>query len=157
MDQPTSPKIPFPPPLIFVVGFGIGWFIARRWSLELLSGHLRTISVTLGWILILLGLAMMLTGLIVFANARTGIMPNLSARRLLTNGPYRLSRNPMYVGLTIAYTGGVLLTNIAWCLFILIIVLIVFDKVIVPREEKYLSAEFGESYLQYCKQVRRWL
>jgi protein-S-isoprenylcysteine O-methyltransferase Ste14 len=157
MDQPTSPKIPFPPPLIFVVGFGIGWLIAKRWSLELLSGNLRTIGVPLGWISILLGLAMMLTGLIIFARARTGIMPNHSAERLLTNGPYRLSRNPMYVGLTIAYAGGVLLTNIAWCLFILIVVLILFDKVIIPREEKYLAVEFGEPYLQYCKQVRRWL
>ena len=157
MIQTTSPQMPFPPPLIYVVGFAVGWFLARTWPFELLSVNLRPIGVVLGWILIAAGLAMMTTGLLAFAAARTAIMPNLPAARLLTTGPYRLSRNPMYVGLTIAYVGGILLTNIAWCLFTLIAVLVVFDKAVIPREERYPNAAFGASYVQYCKQVRRWL
>jgi protein-S-isoprenylcysteine O-methyltransferase Ste14 len=99
----------------------------------------------------------MVGGLITFAFARTAVMPTLPARRLLTTGLYRHSRNPMYVGLTIAYVGGILLTNIAWTVFILIGVLVAFERVIVPREERYLRDEFGDLYDQYCQQVRRWL
>jgi protein-S-isoprenylcysteine O-methyltransferase Ste14 len=115
------------------------------------------IGLPLGWTLILAGLAIMVAGLMAFAFARTAVMPTLPAERLLTTGLYRYSRNPMYIGLTIAYVGGILLTNIAWCMFVLIGVLIVFDRVIVPREERYLRAEFGDLYDQYCKRVRRWL
>jgi protein-S-isoprenylcysteine O-methyltransferase Ste14 len=113
--------------------------------------------VFLGWTLILAGLGVMIAGLVAFAFGRTAVMPNLPAARLLTTGPYRFSRNPMYVGLTIAYFGGILLTNIAWCLFILIVVLIAFDKAVIPREDRYLHAEFGDRYDQYCREVRRWL
>lgn len=149
--------MPFPPPLIYVVGFGLGWFLSRTWTLELLPASYRAFGVIPGWILILAGLAVMLTGVLTFLRARTAIMPNQPAARLLTTGPYRFSRNPMYVGLTIAFIGGILLTNIAWCLFILIIVLVVFDTVIIPREERYLAGAFGESYEQYCRQARRWV
>ena len=156
MTKIASPRIPFPPPSIFVFGFGIGWYIARYFPFRLLSQKYRETEMIFGWILILIGFGIMFTALIAFILARTAIMPNLPAKRLLTSGPYRLSRNPMYVGLTIAYVGGILLTNIGWCLLILIVVLIVFEKVIIPHEERYLQSAFGEVYSEYANRVRRW-
>lgn len=157
MANTTSPKIPFPPPLLFVGGFALGWYLDRTWPVDLLPPDLRTIGVLGGWTLILAGLVIMVGGLITFAFARTAVMPTLPARRLMTTGLYRYSRNPMYVGLTIAYAGGILLTNIAWSALILVGVLVAFDRLIVPRKERYLRAEFGDLYEQYCQQVRRWL
>ena len=157
MNHQTSPKMPFPPPLLYIGGFGIGWLIARIWPLDIVSDNFRVVGEVLGWILIVAGLLIMIIGLYSFAIARTSIMPNLTAARLITTGPYRFSRNPMYAGWTVAYIGCILLTNFIWCIFTLAIVLVVFDKIIIPREEEYLKAKFGESYPRYCKQVRRWL
>jgi protein-S-isoprenylcysteine O-methyltransferase Ste14 len=63
----------------------------------------------------------------------------------------------MYVGLFIAYTGGVLITTNPWCLIILPIVVVTVHVFIIPKEEEYLEKEFGESYRDYRVKVRRWL
>jgi protein-S-isoprenylcysteine O-methyltransferase Ste14 len=157
MNQQKSPKMPFSPPLLYIGGFGVGWLIAQILPLDIVSGNFRVIGLVLSWILIAVGLLIMIIGLYSFAKARTSIIPNLTATQLLTTGPYGFSRNPLYAGWTLTYIGGALLTNIAWCMFTLVIVLVVFDKVIIPCEEEYLKVKFGESYQRYCKQVRRWL
>jgi protein-S-isoprenylcysteine O-methyltransferase Ste14 len=99
----------------------------------------------------------MLSGMFFFMQARTAVMPNRSASALVTAGPYRFSRNPMYVGLTGAYVGGVLLTNNAWCLIMLPVVLSLIHCFVIRREELYLEAEFGKLFLSYRARVRRWL
>lgn len=153
----TSPRIPFPPPLLFVMGFAGGWLLDRSVSFSLLPVQLRAVFLVCGWLLIGGGIALMLSGLFSFFRARTAVMPNRSASALVTTGPYRFSRNPMYVGLTTAYIGGVFLTNSAWCLILLPVVLFLIHVFVIRREERYLEVAFGESFLNYCARVRRWL
>jgi protein-S-isoprenylcysteine O-methyltransferase Ste14 len=104
-----------------------------------------------------LALLMLTVALITFLRHRTGIYPNQPATVIVRSGLYRFSRNPMYVALAILYVGIVLLTNLLWPLLLLPLVLLVLQKAVIAREERYLKEAFGESYEQYCRQVRRWI
>ncbi len=156
MNIEASKKTP-PPPLLYLGGFGIGWLIDRILPLSIVSDNLKSVEVVIGGTLIVTGLFIMITGLYTFKKAHTSITPNLKTKQLITTGPYRFSRNPLYTGWAVTYIGVLLVMNIIWCIFTLAIIMVIFNKVIIPREEEYLRNEFGESYLLYSKQVRRWL
>jgi protein-S-isoprenylcysteine O-methyltransferase Ste14 len=98
----------------------------------------------------------MYTGIATFARARTAIYPNQPARALVTTGPYRFSRNPMYLGLTAAYFGLALVLNWAWPLVLLPVVLGALSALVIDREERHLASSFGTAYTEYRRHVRRW-
>ena len=85
------------------------------------------------------------------------MLPNQPASRLVTTGLYARSRNPMYVGLTLAYVGLALLTDRGWPLVFLLLVLVALHGLVIRREERYLSAAFPGEYAAYRQRVRRWL
>jgi protein-S-isoprenylcysteine O-methyltransferase Ste14 len=99
----------------------------------------------------------MLWGLATFARARTPIIPDRPARQLVSHGPYRISRNPMYLGLTSLYTGLALVLNLAWPLVLLPVVLLTLTATVIVHEERHLRAAFGATYEDYCRRVRRWI
>ena len=76
---------------------------------------------------------------------------------LITDGPYRFSRNPSYVSLTLLYVGLGIILNNAWALLLVIPVLLVMHFGVVLREERHLEAVFGDEYVRYKSTVRRWL
>jgi protein-S-isoprenylcysteine O-methyltransferase Ste14 len=76
---------------------------------------------------------------------------------LVTSGPYRFSRNPMYVGLSALYLGLALLFNVAWPLALFPVVVMALFRLVIRREERYLAEAFGETYALYAQRVRRWL
>jgi protein-S-isoprenylcysteine O-methyltransferase Ste14 len=76
---------------------------------------------------------------------------------LVTEGPFRYSRNPSYVALTLLYVGVALLINALWILLLVVPALVVLRYGVIAREEAYLTRKFGEAYRQYTTQVRRWL
>jgi hypothetical protein len=77
--------------------------------------------------------------------------------RLITDGPYRFSRNPGYVSLTMLYLGlGILLDN-GWVLILVVPVLVVMDRWVIRREDRHLEARFGDDFRRYRARVRRWL
>lgn len=156
MNDPASrPGVPFPPPLPFVVAFGLGWLL-QRWRPLALFGD-AAITEGAGWTLLLLGLLLMFVGMGTFLRAGTAVIPFRAASRLVTWGPYRFTRNPMYAGFTIAYLGGVLLMNSVWPLLFLPLAIIVLSRLVIEREERHLLALFGEEYAAYRRQVRRWI
>jgi len=85
------------------------------------------------------------------------MIPNRPATRLVTWGPYRLSRNPMYLALSILYLGVSILVNTSWPVFFLPVALASLYLLVIRREERYLSAAFGREYELYRSTVRRWL
>ncbi len=87
----------------------------------------------------------------------TPFNPARAAQALVTDGPYRVTRNPMYLGMACAYAGAALVTGALWSLALLPLVLLVIDRAIIPREEKHLAASFGAEYERYRRRVRRWL
>lgn len=112
----------------------------------------------------LIGLLIMITNLVIglpavrsmFA-ARTSPNPARPTTALVHSGPYRFSRNPMYIGLTLLYTGLMVIFRLPWGLVLLpIVIWLITNWVIVP-EEKYLEQKFGEEYSSYKSAVRRWI
>ncbi len=151
-----GPGISFPPPLLFVGGFLIGWLIGRIWPLWA-AGAANPIIEVAGAVIAGAGLAIAAWAMSTFALSGTAIMPNRAANTLVTHGPYRYSRNPMYVAMTLLYIGLALTTRIWWALPILPVVLVVLSRAIIAREERYLGNVFGEAYVQYMQRVRRWI
>ncbi len=92
-----------------------------------------------------------------FHRAGTGIPTWQAARRLVMRGPYAISRNPMYLGVSAAYAGLALALANPWALALLVPVLVVMDRFVIAREEPYLAARFGQPYRDYLARVRRWL
>lgn len=156
-ELPRTPGVHFPPPFVFVAAFLIGMAL-DRWVMELRFGDAsRPVLVPAGWLLIALGLGVMLWAIWTFTRARTSVLPFRRATAMVTSGPYRFSRNPMYVGLTLLYLGLSLLTGMAWPLVMLPLALWALTVLVIRREERYLAAEFGVEYAAYRERVHRWL
>lgn len=143
-----------PPPLIFLatllVGLALGW----RWptpALAPLGGYL------LGGGLALLAVLLAGTCIRCFLKAGTTADPYTLTSTIVRHGPYRFSRNPMYLSLCLLQTGiGVALGNL-WLPAMLPLALLIVRYGVVAREEAYLARKFGEEYLAYTRQVRRWI
>jgi protein-S-isoprenylcysteine O-methyltransferase Ste14 len=106
----------------------------------------------LGWPLLLIGI-----WLVAWAVAAVKAVDIQKPTKLITAGPYAISRNPMYIAWTIIYLAAAILVN-TWWLIILLPVLILFTHYFVVRhEERKLELQFGEQYRQYCARVRRYL
>ena len=156
MQPPRHSGVNYPPPLIYVAGFAAGWAL-HRWrpwpimadgSWPLLAGAAAGI---LAWFVLFLG------ALMAFRRVRTTLIPNRPAAALATGGPYRLTRNPMYVSLVALYAGLTFILNDVWPLIVLPAVIVVVDRAVIAREERYLSQAFPDEYPAYCTRVRRWL
>lgn len=95
--------------------------------------------------------------LIIFREARTTTTPGESSKKLVISGPYRFSRNPMYVSLIMVYLGVAGLLAQLWPVLFLPLMLIYLNKAVIPLEEKILTDDFGDEYKTYCSKVKRWL
>ena len=76
---------------------------------------------------------------------------------MVTQGPFRYTRNPAYLSMTIIYTGISSLVNALWAILLLPVALLVIQRGVIEREERYLERKFGEEYIRYKAQVRRWI
>ena len=92
-----------------------------------------------------------------FRRAGTPVDPGSPTRALVTDGPYRVSRNPGYLGLTALYVAIALLASALWVLVPLPVVLAVMQRGVIEREERYLERLFGDEYLRFKARRRRWL
>ncbi len=89
--------------------------------------------------------------------ARTSLNPAHPTTALVESGPYRFTRNPMYIGLTLLYTGLVIFFQLPWGLVLVPAVIWLITNLVIKPEEKYLEARFGKQYMEYKDRVRRWL
>jgi protein-S-isoprenylcysteine O-methyltransferase Ste14 len=151
-----SPAVRFPPPLLFVSGLVAGWLLGRFVRPLPLAGDGYRLD-TAGTVCMVLGVGLGAWGMITFRRAHTAIVPLYPASRIVTSGPYRFTRNPMYTGLTLAYVGLSLYMNSGWPLLALPIVLALLVRLVVRREEAYLRSAFPDEYVAYQARVRRWL
>lgn len=114
-------------------------------------------AIITGGILLAIGIYICWSAVSFFRRHGTNLMPNTRASDLVMTGPFRYSRNPMYVALFLQYIGVALLTHSVWAFLLLPAVWAFVRFEVIGREEKYLTAEFGETYTNYKAQVRRWL
>jgi protein-S-isoprenylcysteine O-methyltransferase Ste14 len=89
--------------------------------------------------------------------AGTNVRPDQPMLAIVTDGPFRFTRDPMYMATTGLYSAVTLLVNTLWPLVLLAPLLVLLDGGVVRREERYLEAKFGDPYRAYQARVRRWL
>jgi protein-S-isoprenylcysteine O-methyltransferase Ste14 len=143
-----------PPPLYYAVGLAGGMAINGVIGLPL-GG--RAATAVAGAAVAAFGLALAFAGVAAVIRHRTTIVPHHPVATLLTGGAYRLSRNPMYTGLAIAYLGLALLFGSWWPLALWPLVIVAVRQLVIRPEEQYLTQRFGQTYTDYQSRVRRWL
>ena len=145
------------PPLYFIGGFLIGLIIHAYKPIQLFPDGSTVYGTRGGWIVLAIGLIVAHTGLFTFILAGTPWLPFSPATKLVTQGFYRMTRNPMYLGLTIAYVGLAAVLDTAWPLILLPLVLWGLISTVIVKEEQYLEQRFGDEYRAYKQRVRRWI
>ena len=143
-----------PPPLIYLGALVLGLLLNRRFPVPFLP---RTIARSLGWPLLSTGVLLLGWFSRTMRHAGTPASPYKPASYIVTEGPFRYSRNPAYLSMTMIYTGIASLTNALWAIVLLPVALLGIQRGVIEREERYLERRFGEEYLSYKAQVRRWI
>ncbi len=150
-------RVLLPPPLLFAAGFLAGVWLRRAVPGDALPPEIAGRALPAGIALAAAGALLGLWGILTFAMAKTTPIPHKAVSTLVLHGPYRFSRNPMYVGLTAVYLGLALALNRFWPLALLPIVFAILIAAVVRPEERYLESRFGEDYRAYRARVRRFL
>jgi protein-S-isoprenylcysteine O-methyltransferase Ste14 len=156
-DLARGPNVRVPPPLVFVAGWIAAWLLHRALPFSIDGAGPSAVQRAVGATVLAGGLLLMVWAVLTFAAARTPLVPVRAARVLVESGPFRFSRNPMYLGLTLAYTGLAILLNLVWPFLVLPGVLVLLTVAVVRREERHLMARFGHKYRAYTSRVRRWM
>jgi protein-S-isoprenylcysteine O-methyltransferase Ste14 len=157
MSTGDHANVPVIPPVLFGLGVGAGFLLRWLVPVPLVPPTLERPASFAGSALAVLGLAFGGWALWTFLSARTTPHPNHPVSALVTWGPYRISRNPMYVGLSAGLAGIALVANTPWLLAALPPVWFALRRLVIDREEAYLERKFGEEYRTFLKRTRRWL
>src|SRR5215475_2770128 len=152
--RPDTAQVIILPPLLCGAAFLIGLLLHLVFPLHILP---MTLARGIGVVCVLVSLPLALATFRVLSRAHTPVDPLKPTTALVTEGPFRYSRNPIYVALTLLYVGVALLVNVWWILLLVVPVLLVIRYGVIAREEAYFTRKFGEAYRQYTAQVRRWL
>ncbi len=155
-EDSDSPGIRLPPPFVYVACFLAGIGLQRLMPVPVVPARLHAAAEVVGAAIAIAGLAFAFSALLLFFTARTAIMPHAAASRLVERGPYRITRNPMYSGLTLLHAGLALLINQLWPLLFLPLAVFLVQRYIIAREEAYLSRRFGAEYDAFRRRVPRW-
>jgi protein-S-isoprenylcysteine O-methyltransferase Ste14 len=154
VNDPDTSGVRIPPPLFYIGGFLVGV------ALELAMPIDRPpLAITLAGALIGAALWLALDGaaMLFFRRAGTSMVPFNPTTALVTTGPYRRTRNPMYLGMAFLYIALALAFGVIWPLIVLPLVIAAVDQLVIAREEAYLVRKFGQPYCDYMARVRRWL
>jgi protein-S-isoprenylcysteine O-methyltransferase Ste14 len=152
--HPDTAGVIAPPPLIYLGTLGLGF------GLDAVAGGASLpsrVARPVGAALIVAGAGLIGTFVRAFGRARTPIDPYSPSEAIVTDGPYRLTRNPGYLGMALTYAGIAIASNAPWALVPLPVAISVIDRGVVAREERYLERKFGAQYTDYKRRVRRWI
>ncbi|MEM7799271.1 MAG: isoprenylcysteine carboxylmethyltransferase family protein [Chloroflexota bacterium] len=151
---PDHAGVAFKPPVLLLIFIVIGFacrlfiplnFLPRPWPL------------ILGPLIIVAALALFITTVRTMSGAQTGIDPDSGTAVILKSGPFRISRNPIYLSMVFLLIGIGISANTLWFIGLAIVFFFLLSWGVISREELYLEKKFGEDYLSYKGEVRRWL
>jgi protein-S-isoprenylcysteine O-methyltransferase Ste14 len=153
-EAPDHAGVHVPPPLIYVVLFGLGLLLHQIVPLTVLP-----VIPARAAALIFLGAGVLLaaSALLLFRRTHTSLVPIKPTTALVVRGPYRLTRNPMYLGLLCVYIAVALWFGLIWALILVPLVVLAVQRLAITKEERYLEQKFGDAYRQYRAHVRRWI
>jgi protein-S-isoprenylcysteine O-methyltransferase Ste14 len=149
-------KVRFPPPLVFL-GAIIAGVIVQRMATPLSLQVAAGIRVAAGVLILICGTSLVISARIWFTRTGQSPIPWRPTPELILRGPYRFTRNPMYVGVTLFVVGLGLTLNNIWISLFAVPALVVVHFIAVLPEERYLAEKFGEGYQSFLARVRRYV
>lgn len=143
-----------PPPIIYVCGLALAFALDWIWPIALLP---TTVQFAVGVPLIVLGFSLIALAFLRFRKAGTNVEPYKPTTAIVTDGIYGVSRNPIYLAMTVIAVGIAIAADNAWVVPLLVPTHVVMHIGVIAREERYLEGKFGEDYRRYKASVRRWI
>lgn len=153
--EAARPRTLVPPPAPYAAALVGGWWLDRNVAPMRLDWGAHTAS--LGWLLVAAGGLLFLSALITLWRHHTTVNPYQAARELCTTGPFRFSRNPIYLGDWLILAGVSLLLRTWWPLLFAPLIWALLRYGVIRHEEAHLEGRFGEAYRRYKTRVRRWI
>jgi protein-S-isoprenylcysteine O-methyltransferase Ste14 len=153
-DEQDTPGISVPPPLIYLLPLASGLLLDRKAHISFLP---RRVARILGWPLVGGGVALSGWAIRTMLAAETTMRPDKPVSNLIQDGPFRYTRNPLYLSDAMIYAGIAVLRNSLWAIVLLPLAMFAIQREVMGREERYLEHTFGEEYLDYKARVRRWV
>jgi protein-S-isoprenylcysteine O-methyltransferase Ste14 len=142
------------PPLVHGAAIVAGLLLESGWPLPFLP---RALAASLGALLALVAVALFSYSVRKFRLAGTPVPGNRPTTAIVRTGPYRVSRNPIYLAFCLFQLGIASWVNSTWLIATLVAAVALMACIVIPREERYLERRFGADYLDYKRSVRRWL
>ncbi len=142
------------PPLLYLLVLSTGIIVSYFFPQHFIN---FSIAMPMGIIFTITGITTLILAATLFRKNKNPVNPSGSTQLIICSGIYKYTRNPMYLSLTLIFTGISIITN-SWFSFVLLLpLLLICQKGIIEREEKYLTRKFGDEYLKYKAKVRRWI
>src|SRR5215469_6593896 len=142
------------PPLVYGAAIVTGLLLESSWPLPFLP---RLLTTLLGSVLVVVAVVVFSYSIRPFQTAGTPVPGNKPTTVIVRRGPYRFSRNPIYLAFSIFQLGIASWVNSVWLIGTLIAAVALMVSVVIPREERYLEKRFIADYVDYKRSVRRWL
>src|SRR5215213_11739459 len=153
-DEQDNPGGWLPPPLTYLLTLLLGLVLDIRLHIPFLP---QRVARVLGWPILGGGIALATWFIRTMRGADTTLDINKPVSSLVQDGPFRYSRNPGYLSLAMIYTGLAIFRSALWAILLLPLLVVVTQRELIEREERYLERTFGEEYLAYKRKVRRWV
>ena len=150
-------EIAIKPPILFLGALVLGVILTILFPLGPGIAAPNGLGLTVGISFTVLGFALAFFPAQRFRKAGTSVMPGEPSTALVREGLYKVTRNPIYIGLILVYFGLSLVLTSVWMLLLLIPAVVILHRGVVKREEDYLTWKFGDAYRRYAEQVPRWL
>lgn len=154
MRESDSPGVAVLPPILYGGAFVVVLVLQWIWPLAIVS---QPIAFWFGLLFLVSAVGLAAWGRNAMHRAGTNISPLKPALTLVSSGPYRFSRNPLYIAITFLFLALTMLLNTCWGVVLLLPVLVILHWGVVKREERYLVMKFGDEYASYRSRVRRYL
>lgn len=151
---PDSPQVIAPPPFIYLCGLAVGIILHLLKPLPFLP---KNVALPLGVAVIVISVVLIAIAFRTLRGAKTNIDVRKPTTSIVSTGPYRFTRNPIYLSMTFFTIGIAIWVNMFWILIMLVPVLFVMQFGVIAREESYLTKKFGEEYVRYKARVHRWM
>jgi protein-S-isoprenylcysteine O-methyltransferase Ste14 len=145
------------PQLVYLVAIATGLGLHAYYPLPWIGRPMSDILFAVGCLALLAAIALFITALRAMRRAGTSINPNAPPTHLVTDGPFGISRNPIYLGDALVLIGIGLVWGIAWFLPLTLVAAFITRKVAIEREERWLLERFGKRFRDYRDRVRRWI
>jgi len=154
-DTADTANVKVRPPIMWVVAVLAGLLL--NWLMPLPFIPAVVPAAWLGAMVFVLALALFAWAIATMSRAGTNVPSTRPTTTIVDTGPFRYTRNPIYVGMMLGLIGLAVAFNSLWLLLMLVPFALVIRYAVVTREEAYLERKFGDAYRGYCARVRRWL